>query len=62
MNSTFRPVSALIIAGCAMEACAPENPNTVVSAIRSGPFLGETPPGHKATLFAPGFISSGLHD
>ncbi len=62
MNSMLRTVSALILAGCTMGACAQERPNTVVSDSRSGPFLGETPPGHEATLFAPGFISSGLHD
>ena len=28
----------------------------------SGPYLGQEPPGRKAVLFAPGVISTGLHD
>ena len=55
-------MSTLIITVCAIGACAPERPTDVLSGSRSGPFLGETPPGPEVTLFAPGFISSGLHD
>jgi hypothetical protein len=32
------------------------------SALRTGPYLGQTPPGAEPELFAPGFVSTGLYE
>ena len=62
MRNCLVPFVFLIALCVLLPACAPDRLSDEAAGIRMGPFLGEPPPGSEATLFAPGFISTGLHD
>lgn len=46
---------------CAPETSIDESDNND-SPVLSGPYLGQTPPGNTPVLFAPGILSTGIHD
>ena len=47
-------IALLLVASCAGPPATPEAP-------RTGDWLGESPPGDRATLFAPGVVSTGRY-
>lgn len=55
------PILALLASVALCAACAPCDEQTGFPAL-SGPYLGQTPPGDSAVLFAPGIVSTGLSE
>ena len=53
---------ALAVSACLLPLDGIAGAQAPTSAVRKGPWLGETPPGTSPKLFAQGFVSTGMYE
>ncbi|UCF39625.1 MAG: PD40 domain-containing protein [Gemmatimonadota bacterium] len=59
LNGRLAAVAALALAGLGLAGCDP--PSTDDFPVLGGEYLGQTPPGDSAELFAPGIVATGMY-